>query len=207
MREAEAKRKATYRSNKRKQAAQREKERKAHRRPSSCEKSTCTFMLQELAELRATMEATRGRPVADEVDKASAARVSVGSFRRKWSEPTPGRRRRKSAPARHACAYARSARQNGPRPARRGKDMLQSLFETGPLQEVSCSSVSSDTDRRAEASAETAVTRSARTRSRPGRTWASCITTRRRVGAGSTDACANPTTRGEGVEFFWTMCL
>ena len=85
MREAEAKRKATYRSNKRKQAAQREKERKAHRRPSSCEKSTCTFMLQELAELRATMEATRGRPVADEVDKASAARVSVGNFRRKWS--------------------------------------------------------------------------------------------------------------------------
>ena len=169
------------------------KEREAHRRASSCEKSTCTFMLQELAELRTTMEATRGRPVADEVDKASAARVSVGSFRRKWSEPTPGRRRRKSAPARHACAYARSARQNGPRPARRGKDMLQSLFETRPLQEVSCSSVSSDTDRRAEASAETAVTRSARTRSRPGRTWASCITTRRRI----TDARANPTTVGK----------
>ena len=192
---------------KKKQAAQREKERKAHRRASSCEKSTCTFMLQELAELRATMEATRGRPVADEVDKASAARVSVGSFRRKWSEPTPGRRRRKSAPARHACAYARSDRQNGPRPARRGKDMLHSLFETGPPKEVSCSSVSSDTDRRAEASAETAVTRSARTRSWPGRTWASCITTQRRVGAGSTDARANPTTRGEGVEFFWTMRL
>ena len=99
-----------------KQAAQREKERKAHRQASSCEKTpvhSCCRSWPSSARPWKPRVAGRWQTRSTNTHKASTARVSVGSFRS------------------HACAYARSARQNGPRPARRGKDMLQRNWSSG----------------------------------------------------------------------------